>query len=87
MTFQKLFYLIILVVKFLEGTSSAEESDGSMLFTVISLVESDNPFTVQVCTRDSVPVSAQGLLQMYIHKMCTNILVINISLMLHILLT
>ena len=55
-----------LVVRFLNDTSSTVESDGSILFTVISLVTSDNPFTVQVCTRDSDPLSAEGLLFIYV---------------------
>ena len=42
------------------------ESDGSILFTVISLVPSDIPFTVQVCTRESDPQSAEGLLTAYL---------------------
>jgi len=57
---------IVLVVKFLNNANSAVESDDSILFTVISLVTSDNPFTVQVCTRESDPVSAEGLLFIYI---------------------
>ena len=48
-------------MRFLNGTSSAVESDGSIPFTVISLVTSDSPFTVQVCTRDIDPVSAEGM--------------------------
>ena len=50
------------VVRFLNNGSTAVESDETILFTVISLVMSDNPFTVQVCTRESDPVSAEGLL-------------------------
>ena len=56
---------ILLVVRFLNDTSSAVESEGSILFTVISLVQSDNPFTVQVCTRESDLFSAEGLLYMH----------------------
>ena len=57
--------LSALVVRFLNNASSAEESAGSILFTVISLVTSDTPFSVQVCTRESVPVSARGLLNQH----------------------
>ena len=56
------FYYFITVVQFLQNASSGAESDGSISFTVISLVASDSPFTVQVCTRDTVPLSAEGLL-------------------------
>jgi len=55
------------VVRFLDNGSSAVESNGSIIFTVIILVVSDNPFTVQVCTRENDPVSAEGLLLMYTH--------------------
>ena len=50
------------VVQFENDTGSAVESDGSISFIVISLVPSDMPFTVQVCTRESDPWSAGGLL-------------------------
>ena len=56
------------VVRFLNNGSTAVETDGTILFTVISLVMSDNPFTVQVCTRESNPISAEGLLLVYTHN-------------------
>jgi len=55
-------YYFFAAVRFLTNSSSALESDGTIAFTVMSVVESDNPFTIQVCTRDSDPVSAEGLL-------------------------
>ena len=58
------------VVRFLNNGSTAVESDETILFTVISLVMSDNPFTVQVCTRESDPVSAEGLLFMNDYSCC-----------------
>ena len=61
---------VIIVVQFLNDTTSALESAGVIAFTVISLSRSDRPFSVQVCTReinsaptrqtDSLP--AEGLL-------------------------
>ena len=57
--------LFIIAVQFLRNASSAVESDGSISFTIISSVESDSPFTVQVCTREIVPQSAEGLLKLY----------------------
>ena len=62
--------LFFSVVQFLNSASSAVESGGSILFTVISLVTSDSPFSIQVCTRDSSPVSAEGLLFMNNHSCC-----------------
>ena len=53
--------LFIVVVQFLTGSSSAIESDGLISFTITSSVASDRPFTVQVCTREIVPLSAEGL--------------------------
>ena len=53
---------IIVAVQFLTDSSSAVESDGSISFTITSSVASDRPFTVQVCTREIVPLSAEGLL-------------------------
>ena len=53
--------LFNVAVQFLTNSSSAFESDGSVSFTIISSVASDSPFTVQVCTRDIVPLSAEGL--------------------------
>ena len=52
--------LFIIAVQFLTNSSSAIESDGSISFTIISSVASDSPFTVQVCTREIVPQSAEG---------------------------
>ena len=59
-------WYFIAAVQFLNDTGSAAESDGSISFTVISLVPSDIPFTVQVCTRESDPQSAEGLLTDYL---------------------
>jgi len=53
----------IIVIQFLSNTSSADESDGVITFTVISLVPSDKPFSVKVCTREISPQSAEGLLK------------------------
>ena len=63
-------FVFIVVVQFLKNTSSALESAGVIAFTVISLVRSDRPFSVQVLTReiDSAPTRqtdsppAEGLL-------------------------
>ena len=54
-------FTFVIVVQFLSNTSSADESDGVITFTIISLVPSDKPFSVQVCTREIVPQSAEGL--------------------------
>ena len=53
--------IIFVVVSFLTGSSSADESDGSISFTIISSVPSATPFIVQVCTREIAPQSAEGL--------------------------
>jgi len=53
----------IIAVQFLNNTSSAHEFDNVITFTVISLVPSDQPFSVQVCTREIDPESAEGLLK------------------------
>ena len=50
-------------VQFLNDTSIAYEFDDLISFTIISLVPSDKPFSVQVCTRESDPQSAEGLLK------------------------
>ena len=55
-------FVFIVVVQFLNDTSSALESAGVMAFTVISLVRSDRPFSVQVCTRETNSPPATGLL-------------------------
>ena len=54
-------------VQFLNDTSTAYEFDGFISFTVISLVPFDKPFSVQVCTRESNPQSAEGLLILYVY--------------------
>ena len=54
---------IVITVQFLNNASSAIESDGFISFTVISLIPSDQPFSVQVFTREIVPQSAEGLLE------------------------
>ena len=56
----------VTAVQFENDTGSAVESDGSISFTVISLVPSAIPFTVQVCTREIDPQSAEGLLTEYL---------------------
>ena len=55
-------FLFIIVVQFLNDSSSALESDGVISFTVISLMPTDRVFSVQVCTRD-IPASAEGMLK------------------------
>ena len=57
---------LITDVQFLNDTSNAFENDGVIPFIVISLVPSDKPFSVQVCTREIVPLSAEGLLEVYV---------------------
>ena len=59
-------YVFITDVQFLNNTSSAFEYDGVISFTIISLVPSDKPFSVQVCTREADPLSAEGLLKVYV---------------------
>ena len=54
-------------VQFLNDTSIAYEFDGVVSFTIISLVPSDKPFSVQVCTREVDPQSAEGLLKSYVY--------------------
>ena len=54
-------------VRFLNETSIAYEFDDLISFTIISLVPSDKPFSVQVCTREVDPQSAEGLLILYVH--------------------
>ena len=54
-------------VQFLNDTSITYEFDGLISFTIISLVPSDKPFSVQVCTREVDPQSAQGLLILYVY--------------------
>ena len=56
-----IFTFVVSAVQFLNDTSSAIESDGSMSFTLVSSSISDIPFSVQVCTRDIDPPAAQGL--------------------------
>lgn len=58
---------LIAVVRFLKNLNSAVESDGSIIFTIISSVPSDRPFTVQVRTREIVPLSAEGLLKLCVY--------------------
>lgn len=53
----------IVVVRFLRNESIAAESDGVMEFTIITPEPSDRPFSVLVCTRETVPQSAEGLLE------------------------
>ena len=53
--------MLTVVVEFLRNASSAAESDGLIAFTLISSTPSDAPFTVQVCTRDTTPRSAEGI--------------------------
>ena len=55
-----------LAVQFLNDTSTTYEFNGLISFTVISLVPFDQPFSVQVCTRESDPRSAEGLLKVYV---------------------
>ena len=62
--------LFVIAVRFLSNSSSADESDGSISFTIISSVASDSPFTVQVCTRDIVPLSAEGSLKVFKYTRC-----------------
>ena len=57
----------MLVVQFSNIQNNiSNESEGPLIFTVVSLVPSDRPFSVQVCTRDGVlpfPFAAEGLLK------------------------
>ena len=55
-------FLFIIVVQFLNDSSSAVESDGVISFTVVSLMPTNRTFSVQVCTRD-IPASAEGMLK------------------------
>ena len=57
------FTVFIIDVQFLNNINNTFEDNGVILFTVISLVPSDKPFSVQVCTRDIVPQSAEGLFE------------------------
>ena len=45
-----LFFSIILAVRLLSNVSSASESDGVVVFTLVSSFPSDDPFTVQIFT-------------------------------------
>ena len=56
--------VLIAVVRFSNKVIRAVESEGLVSFTIISSVPSDSPFTVQVCTRGIVPLSAEGLLKL-----------------------
>ena len=56
-----MFYTYI-AVQFQNDASTTYEFNGLISFTVISLVPFDEPFSVQVCTRESDPQSAEGLL-------------------------
>ena len=65
-------FFIFIAVRFLQNASSADESEGSIAFTVVSSIPSVNPFTVQVCTREIVPVSAEGLFIILNYARCAN---------------
>ena len=63
-----------LAVQFQNHTSTTYEFNGLISFTVISLVPFDQPFSVQVCTRESDPQSAEGLL-----KVCVCIIIMYLT--------
>ena len=49
-------------VRFQSNSSTAPEADGFILFVVELTIPSDREITVQVCTEETIPVSAEGLL-------------------------
>ena len=55
-------YLFITGARFQSNSSTAPESVGTILFVVELTAPSDTVITVQVCTEETSPVSAEGLL-------------------------
>ena len=53
---------VIIGVRFQSSSSTAAEADGAIEFVVELTIPSDTVITVQVCTEETTPVSAQGLL-------------------------
>ena len=54
--------LFITGVQFQSNSSTATEADDFILFVVKLTIPSDRKITVQVCTEETTPVSAEGLL-------------------------
>ena len=59
-----------ITVSFKAVSYSAAESDGSIIFTVQSSVAFSDEFSVEFCTQNATPLSAEGKLNIYvpIHK-------------------
>ena len=49
-------------MQFQSNSSTAPEADGFIRFAVELTIQSDIVITVQVCTEETTPVSAEGLL-------------------------
>ena len=55
---------MIIGMRFQSSSSTAPEADGVIHFVVELTMQSDTVITVQVCTKETAPVSAEGLLML-----------------------